>query len=173
MVQNHRVSMIPRTEFSVCEVATIGKRKETLLRSEIFTELEVSQFFCEFLDNRTGAVGVGEAWFRKIRAQLGDRVAQHLCVTAAERRPQCVERGEPMARASFRWCGLQLSWAGESAFCFTAGRASHRECNCCGFCSIVTFVTGLRGRQQVAAVSCGVASFGDLFWEAKKQFSKW
>ena len=76
MVQNHRVLMISRTEFSVCEGGTIGKRKETLLRLKIFTELEVSQFFCEFLDNRTGAVGVGEAWFRKVRAQLGDRVAQ-------------------------------------------------------------------------------------------------
>ena len=48
MVQNHRVSMIPRTEFSVCEGGTIGKRKEPLLRSEIFTELEVSQFFLRF-----------------------------------------------------------------------------------------------------------------------------
>ena len=117
MVQNHRVSMIPRTEFSVCEVGTIGKRKETPLRSEIFTELEVmiSQFFCKFLDNRTGAVGVGEAWFRKVRVQLGDRVAQQ----PIEGRD--VLSGAYDAGQFFNGPGwFNLFWAGESAFCFTA-----------------------------------------------------
>ena len=107
--------MIPRTEFSVyvCEVGTIGKWKETLLRSEIFTELEVSQFFCEFLDNRTGAVGVGEAWFRKVRAQLGDQVTQQL----SEGRDVLIGAYD----AGQFFDGVVLVWAGESAFCFTAG----------------------------------------------------
>ena len=35
--------------------------------------------------------------------------------------------------------------------------------------SSVTFITVLRGRQQVAAVSCGVVLFGDLFVEVEKQ----
>ena len=75
MVQNHRVSMIPRTKFSVCEGGTIGKRKEPLLRSEIFTELEVSQFFLIFWITAQELWGLkrpgSEKW-----AQLGDRLAQ-------------------------------------------------------------------------------------------------
>jgi len=68
--------MIPRTEFSVCEGGTIGKRKEPLLRSKIFTELEVSQFFL-----RVFGITAQELWGLKRPgsekwAQLGDRLAQ-------------------------------------------------------------------------------------------------
>ena len=97
MVQNHRVSMIPRTKFSVCEGGTIGKRKEPLLRSEIFTELEVSQFFLIFWITAQELWEFEEAWFRKVGA-AGRSVG-----TAAERRLPGVNRGDPMTRASFRW----------------------------------------------------------------------